>query len=101
MFKKAPKSNQNQVENWNGVNHQKKGPSWDSPVKYRALPAGKRQSLWHGVATTQVENCIFMADLPKSEGHDNTLPTSKEGFPGSSAGKEATCNAGDLSSIPG
>ena len=25
----------------------------------------------------------------------------KSGFPGSSAGKESTCNAGDLSSIPG
>jgi len=26
---------------------------------------------------------------------------SKQGFPGGSAGKEPTCNAGDLGSIPG
>ena len=29
------------------------------------------------------------------------LPTWERGFPGSSAGKESACNAGDLSSIPG
>ena len=29
------------------------------------------------------------------------LPSYKMGFPGSSAGKESTCNAGDPSLIPG
>ena len=33
---------------------------------------------------------------------ENEIPRSKsKGFPGSSAGKESTCNVGDLSSVPG
>ena len=30
-----------------------------------------------------------------------TMPQKKQGFPGSSAGKESTCNAGDPGSILG
>ena len=30
-----------------------------------------------------------------------TFPVINQGFPGSSAGKESTCNAGDPGSIPG
>ena len=52
---------------------------WPREPSYIALPVGTRQSLWHGVATTQAENCIFMAELPKSKAHDYTLPTCKEG----------------------
>ena len=30
-----------------------------------------------------------------------SLPCGSEGFPGGSAGKESTCNAGDLGTVPG
>ena len=39
-------------------------------------------------------------DLEKAEKSEIKLPIST-GFPGSSAGKESNCNAGDPGSIPG
>ena len=38
---------------------------------------------------------------PSQESWDIWSPVSKMGFPGSSAGKESACNAGDPSSLPG
>ena len=43
---------------------------------------------------------LYIADRARTWEILGTLLSSKLGFPGGSAGKESTCNAGDLGSIP-
>ena len=48
-----------------------------------------------------MDNLICLAQLPNKTEIICMDITYTEGFPGSSAGKESTCNAGDPDSIPG
>ena len=55
--------------------------------------------IWISVLNVFVEYlCTFLVDFHSKQNEQSEM---KLGFPGSSAGKESTCNAGDPSSIPG
>ena len=94
-------------------------PCWSSPLarapppppftliqRWQWLPAGL--SLWpdslflSSSITWATSHCIkglWLMQEREREGNWEWFP--KKGFPGGSAGKESTCNAGDLSLIPG
>ena len=54
----------------------------------------------HG-AGAEIPLCTAFSTELTSSGIYRVAPLGRHGFPCSSAGKESTCNAGDLSSIPG
>ena len=49
---------------------------------------------------TYVCKCLYM-NIHRNFSHWNPKLETVQGFPGGSVGKESTCNAGDLGSIPG
>ena len=68
------------------------GRHWSTEQRWCCKGAGKRHSNGEGVGPDQG---FFKA------GEDSTVLCRSYGFPGSSDGKESTCNVGDLGSIPG
>ena len=71
-------------------------PHWPVPTTLLMACNGSPQPLW--TRTFYTADCL--ADRSRKL-TDSSCMYSKQGFPGGSAGKEPTCYAGDLGSIPG
>ena len=81
----------------------------EAPQEFRHSPAGRGgwRQRWHSQDNGAIQGSLVASSTTRiptaleHQGHKTLGLAEPGGFPGGSDGKESTCNAGDLGSIPG